>query len=244
MKKKVLITGSHGLIGSLLTKRLSNTRDIYGVDMGGDDTAHYVSADIADATLLEEKLQAFDPLECIVHLAANAHVDAPWESLFATNITGTRNIYEYARTHRVQRIVFASTNRVTGGYEGTPKNLHLDPHPKLIHPSDPISPDSEYAVSKVCGEAFARYYATVHNIASLCLRLGSVLEDNDPRGDARRMRTWLSYNDLVQLIEKSTHADVTFGIYYGVSRNDGRFWDIENAQNDLDYTPQDNAATL
>jgi hypothetical protein len=37
---------------------------------------------------------------------------------------------------------------------------------------------------------------------------------------------------------------VPFGVYYGVSDNRGRFWDIANARTDLGYDPQDDAARL
>ena len=55
------------------------------------------------------------------------------------------------------------------------------------------------------------------------------------------MRTWLSKRDLIHLIERSLVANVTFGVYYGVSDNKGAFWDISNAQLELGYSPQDNA---
>jgi len=58
------------------------------------------------------------------------------------------------------------------------------------------------------------------------------------------MRTWLSHRDLVQLFRKSIDADVNYGIYYGVSDDAGRFWDIANAQSDLGYTPVDDSSKI
>ena len=58
------------------------------------------------------------------------------------------------------------------------------------------------------------------------------------------MKTWLSHRDLVQLVRKSLESDVEFGIYYGVSDNTGRFWDISNAEKELGYKPEDNAAEI
>jgi uronate dehydrogenase len=46
------------------------------------------------------------------------------------------------------------------------------------------------------------------------------------------------------LVQKAIETDIGFGIYYGVSNNTGRFWDISNAERDLGYIPQDNAALL
>ncbi len=43
---------------------------------------------------------------------------------------------------------------------------------------------------------------------------------------------------------KSILADVKFGIYYGVSNNKKRFWDISNAESEIDYQPEDDASRL
>ena len=55
-------------------------------------------------------------------------------------------------------------------------------------------------------------------------------------------RIWLSHRDLVQLVEKSLSAEVTFGIYYGISNNKGAFWDISNARADLGFAPVDDGS--
>src|SRR3546814_8187439 len=43
-------------------------------------------------------------------------VERPFEEILPANIQGTYNIYEAARVHGVRRIVFASSNHVTGFY--------------------------------------------------------------------------------------------------------------------------------
>jgi hypothetical protein len=79
-------------------------------------------------------------------------------------------------------------------------------------------------------------------MACVCLRIGSVLKVDDPTRDSRYMKTWLSHPDLIQLVRKSLRSTVTFGIYYGVSDSQGRFWDISNARAELGYDPQDDAS--
>ena len=66
-------------------------------------------------------------------------------------------------------------------------------------------------------------------------------KDDDPRSNPRFESTWLSHRDLVQLVRKSLSANVKFGIYYGVSHNAKRFWDILNAEAELGYHPEDDA---
>jgi nucleoside-diphosphate-sugar epimerase len=73
------------------------------------------------------------------------------------NIVGTRNIFEVVREFEVQRVIFASSNHVTGAYEGFGEDLHLHKQhePLRISPYAPIRPDSDYGVSKACGEALS-----------------------------------------------------------------------------------------
>jgi hypothetical protein len=58
------------------------------------------------------------------------------------------------------------------------------------------------------------------------------------------MATWLSHRDLSQLVDRCLSVQgVRFEIFYGVSGNTWRFWDIEHAARVLGYVPQDNAET-
>ena len=43
------------------------------------------------------------------------------------------------------------------------------------------------------------------------------------------------------MVEKSIIQNVEFEIFYGVSNNKWRFWDIEDAQKKIFYDPIDNA---
>src|SRR5262245_27669658 len=107
----------------------------------------------------------------------------------------------------------------------------------MITTLDPIRPDSDYGTSKAFGEAVARQYHELYGVEAICLRIGTVLADNDPRKNKRFLTTWLSHDDLVQLVNKSICSEnVKFGIYYGVSNNEGRFWDISNASKSLIFT--------
>ena len=56
------------------------------------------------------------------------------------------------------------------------------------------------------------------------------------------LREWCSPRDLAQLLMKSIHSTIKFAVFFGVSANTGRFWDISNAQELVGYEPEDNAA--
>lgn len=240
---KLLITGCNGLVGRILWNNLADSFELYGLDISQrKSSGNIFQADISDPEQVQTIFAHIPGLTHIAHLAGDARVEADWESIFKINIGGTKNIYEAAHSHGVRRIVFASSNHATGAYEGFPPSLHtrLNPTPITVH--DPIRPDSFYGASKAAGEALARMYFELYGLESICLRIGSVTRDNDPHANSRYQSTWLSHRDLVQLVKKSLLADIKFGIYYGVSGNKKRFWDISNAKIELGYNPEDDAS--
>lgn len=239
---RVLVTGANGLIGQILWSRLAGTYDLHGVDVARPFSDRVVNVDVADYDQLAQHLKAVSPVDCVLHLAGASRVDAGWEAVLKANIVGTRNVYEAARVFNIRRVIFASSNHVTGASEGFESPLHLQDAPERVSPDGPVRPDSDYGVSKAFGEAEARYYFERWGVESICLRIGTVLPDDDPGAAPRFAMTWLSHRDLVQLIGKSMLARVRFGIYYGVSNNRGAFWDISNARADLGYEPVDDAS--
>ena len=242
---RLLITGINGLIGTILRNAFENKYDVYGIDLEGEFSDRVLRVDISEYQQIVEAIKQFSPLDAIIHLAGNPKVDASWDSVLKANIIGTRNIFEAAREFQVPRVVYASSNHATGAYHGFEPNLYkfTQPGPPMISPEDPIRPDSDYGLSKAFGEAVARYYFDRWGIQAICLRIGAVLKNDDPTAHSQNRRIWLSHRDLVQLVEKSLTADVTFGIYYGISNNKDAFWDISNARADLGFEPVDDGAT-
>jgi nucleoside-diphosphate-sugar epimerase len=233
IRPKILITGSKGFIGKILIENLSDYFDIYGLDTrhGGDN---HLRVDISNYADLDSAFSRIGSVDCIVHLAADPREDADWESVLINNIIGTRNIYECAKKHGIGKVIFASSGHVTGSCG----NAHL------ITSHDPVRPDGDYGLSKAFGEIIARQYSDMYGMKSICLRIGWVIRDDDPTISKVAMKTWLSHRDLVELISKSILADVDFGIYYGVSKNKKRFWDISNAEKEIGYKPRDDAYAL
>ncbi len=240
---RLLITGSKGKIGTVLIEALADSFEVYGVDILDTVGERTFRADLADYKQLSNVLRVIAPIPCIVHLAADPRVGAGWDSVLKNNIIGTKNLYEAAKEYEVKKVVLASSNHVTGAYEGIPPSLHEQPKPRLITINDPVRPDSDYGTSKIFGEAVARQYYELYGIQSVCLRIGSFLADDNPTKSERVRRTWISHRDLIQLVKKSILSEVEFGIYYGVSNNKSRFWDISNAGEEIGYYPEDDAST-
>jgi len=253
---RVLVTGAEGVIGSVVRARLADRFDLRSLTRAPAAFPSHV-ADIAD---IEAIRPAFAGVAAVVHLAATPHVSAPWEEVLHSNIVGTRNVFEAAREAGVGRVVFASSNHVVGMAEvdGAPA-IYAPDDTRVVDERAQVRPDSDYGASKAFGEALGRMYADRFGMRVICLRIGSVLADDDPTGptplagagwmpwltdEDRRARiraTWLSHRDCAELIRCALEADVRFAIAYGVSDNARRFWSLEAAHELLGFVPVDRA---
>jgi len=233
---KLLITGSNGVVGQVLWKGLEDDYELYGLDRQGAPKGMMFQADISNLAAVMEILEQVRP-EFVIHLAGDAKPGAGWESILENNIIGTHNIYKASKEHAVRRIILASSNRVTSGYE---KDL---PAGKKISPSDPVRPECYYATSKVFGEALARQFYELYHLESICLRLGLVLKSGFPaRG--RQEAVWLSHRDLVQVVRKSLQAPIGYGVYYAISGNKSSLWDLSATVSELGYCPRDDPSRI
>ena len=162
-------------------------------------------------------------------------------------------MFEAARQAGVGRIVFASSNHATGMYErdhpysaivaGRYEGLEPGGFQRVDHRM-PVRPDGYYGVAKQYGESLGRYYFEEYGIEFACLRIGTFARSNNPLGSVRAFATWCSYGDLSQLVQKSLDVEsLGFEIFYGVSGNTWRFWDIEHARKRVGYEPRDDAET-
>ena len=235
-RKKVLITGAAGQIGKVLAEGL---RQDYDLRLLYHKTVLPVVGNeeifVGSINNMEEMIKATADIDTVVHMAGNPWLDTAFEEVLHSNIVGTYTVFEACRKARVKRIVFASTNHVTGYYEI--EGVYTTP-------DMPVRPDGYYGVSKVFGEALGRYYADAFGISVICLLIGTCRSEDAVinRKNDRILSTWLSLRDIVHLVRCSIEAEsIKFGIYYGISNNTRAYWDIQNAREELVYDPQDNA---
>lgn len=248
--RKVLITGAGGLIGGVMRSHLPEAYTLSGLDVASVEGFEFLTADISD---LEAISPAFEGVDAVVHLAADASNLAGWGSVLPNNIVGTYNVFEAARLNGVKRVVFASSNHAVGMYErdhpysaivrGDYAGLTPGGFPRVDHTS-PIRPDGYYGVAKQYGESLGRYYHEEYGISFACLRIGTVRVENNPLGSVRYFATLCTHRDIARLVQRCLEADdLGFEIFYGVSNNTWRFWDIEHARARVGYDPQDDAET-
>lgn len=255
--KRVLITGASGLIGRVLVERLSDRYDLV-LQSRRPIPEGSLTGDISSFETVRSMFADVAPY-AVVHLAAAASVESLWPEVLSSNIIGTYNVFEAARSAGVHLVVFASSNHVVGGYEieGSPSLYRID-DPRLYHERSELRPDSLYGASKVFGEALGRYYSDRHGLSVVCLRIGSVLKDDDPAIAARSgsggwlgltpdqlllrfKATWLSQRDCAQLFACALDSRVPWAIAYGTSDNRRKIWDLTSARELLGYRPVDGA---
>jgi uronate dehydrogenase len=225
---RVLLTGAAGHLGRELRARLAGRFPVLRLsDMAemapARDGEEVVRCDLADAAGVNALCRDVD---AILHFGGRS-TEADWDTILSANIIGAVNLWEAARRASVKRIIFASSNHVIGLYRRETRIDHRVP----------AAPDSRYGVSKAFGEDLAALYAYKHGIRAFCIRIGSSFA---APADTRQLSTWLSFDDLVRLIEVGLAADYTNEIVYGVSDNRASWWDNANAAR-LGYRPHDSA---
>jgi uronate dehydrogenase len=225
-----LLTGAAGGLGRVLRLRLRpfaevvRLSDVAEMAPAEGRFEEVMACDLADKNAVHALVEGCD---AIVHMGGIS-VERPFEEVLQANIAGVVNVYEAARCHGVRRVVFASSNHVIGFYKQTEK---LDAHVRR-------RPDSFYGLSKSFGEDVASFYFDRYGIETVSMRIGSSVPV--PK-DRRMLSTWLSYDDLVQLICKGLFTpNVGHTVVYGASANRDGWWDNHAAAH-LGFAPQDSS---
>jgi NAD+ dependent glucose-6-phosphate dehydrogenase len=232
----VLVTGANGDVGRAVTPSLQGRYRLRLAtwELGREDPApsyppqaEIVQFDIRDLGALSKAVSGVD---AIVHLAGERSFHAGWDELRGPNIDGVYNVLAAARARGVRKVVLASSNHATG---------YFDEHQQWpISEGEPPRPDSLYGVTKAFNEIIGRYASDYWNLSVICLRIGWVL---DRPHNEMALRMWLSPEDLGRLVVGAIETEKRFGVYYGVSANRRRQWDISGARRDLGYEPQDDS---
>ena len=230
-KRRVLITGTGGTIGRSLS---SHHRDTYNLRLHfrniPNDVAPGTDAVAADITNLERVRPIVEGIDTIWHLAGDPNVPASWESVYANNILGVRNILEAARLAGVRRVVFASTNHVMGKYD---QNSEWP-----VYNDKPQRPDSFYGASKAFGETLGRYYFDEWGLEFIALRIGWFMPEPVMKSDVGRAM-WLSPGDCAHAFHCATETAVQHGVFYAISDNPNGRWDLTDAMLRIGYRPRD-----
>jgi UDP-glucose 4-epimerase len=166
-KKKVLVTGAGGFIGTKVVQELWNRGcDVYYFDVIDPKIEGIKRLNLG--TILDQYDLALAVKSCdyAIHLAALLGVYKTDNSRLETlhvNIQGTLNFIEACVKEGVKKIVFSSSSEVYGDQEKFP-----------ITEENPLNPKSVYAVSKIAGEEYLKAYAEMYPFQYNIVRLFNV----------------------------------------------------------------------
>lgn len=230
MLKKIVLTGAAGNLGHELRGPLSKmcktlvATDIREAPETLNANETWVQADIAQMDQIGPLL---DGAEMVVHFGAIVD-EKPFEELWGPNYVGAYNVWQAAWQHGVRRVIYASSIHAVGL---VPTNAGADTETRH-------RPDTFYGLAKCFSEDLGRMYWEKRGIEAVCLRILSCTPEPQ---NVRALGTWLSYRDMVQLVQRAIDTPVVgFTLAYGVSANTRA--PVSNAKvGFLGYRPQDNA---
>lgn len=237
-KRKVLITGAAGHIGTFLRNAWKDEYSLVLMDVSeiidpGD--AQFYTGDIQDVEMMRKACEGVDT---VIHLAANPSPWAEFDSqVLPQNIIGTHNVFSAAAEMGVKRVIYASSIHAVGAY----------PPDVQVRVDMPVRPCCEYGASKCYGEALGHYFTDKKGLSVLVVRIGGVrTHDTSSRRyehELRRFDTLISEEDLTQLITKAVEApdNIRFEIFHAVSDNRFKRLDISRTREVLGYEPEDKA---
>jgi dTDP-glucose 4,6-dehydratase len=242
---RLLVTGGAGFIGSNFIRYFfgrhpesrilnldkltyaGNLENLAGVDSNSD--YRFVRGDVTDSALLERILD--EPIEAIVHFAAETHVDrsiAGAREFVETNVLGTYTLLEAARRHGIARFLYVGTDEVYGS---------MAPG-EFADEEAALKPNSPYAASKAAADLLARSFWQTYGfpvVTTRCsnnygpyqfpeklipLMIGNSLEGRKlpVYGDGLNERDWISVEDhcraLDLVLERGRPGEV-YNIGYG-----------------------------
>ena len=228
--KRILLTGAAGGLGRQLREHIKPWADIVRLSDLADcgpagEGEEVVQCDLADKAAVFAMMEGVD---AVLHFGGIS-VEAPFEDINKANIIGVANLYEAAHKLGTKRLIFASSNHTMGYYKTT----------DLVDAEMPTRPDGMYGISKVFGEELSRFYWDHFGLETVCIRIGSCFPE--PR-DKRMMSTYLSLDDLVELLRCSLFARrVGHTITFGVSDNPSQWWDARHSKH-LGFVAKDSSA--
>jgi len=165
---RILITGGAGCLGSNLIEHwLPKGHEILAIDNFATGKREVVppvkgltlvEGSIADRDLVARAFAEFKPTHA-VHSAASYKDPANWQEDALTNVSGTINVVDAAREHKVSRILNFQTVLCYGRPDTVP-----------IPVDQPLRPFTSYGISKVAGEQ----YLAMSGLPFASLRLANV----------------------------------------------------------------------
>ncbi|MBU1043058.1 MAG: dTDP-glucose 4,6-dehydratase [Candidatus Omnitrophica bacterium] len=242
--KTILVTGGAGFIGSnfiyfMLNKYMDykiinfdaltyagNINNLKSIE--NDPRYKFIKGDI---TLAKDVGAAMKDVDCVVHFAAESHVDRSItgpEIFTVTNVLGTQILLDHAKANNIKKFVHVSTDEVYGSLGKT----------GLFTEQTPLSPNSPYSASKAGSDLLVRSYFETYGFPAVITRCSnnygpyqfpekliplmiSNAQQDKPLpvyGDGMNVRDWLYVEDHCRAIDVVLHKG-TPGEVYNIGGN-------------------------
>ncbi len=247
MRKRVLVTGASGRIGTIVMEDLRDELDLVPVSRSRLPYPGAVSMDVArEPERLRELMKDAD---AVVHLA---YVEE--ETATTDNLLMAKAVYDAAfEVPSRPRVVMASSIHALGG--------HVDwrrfPYDRVAERDETVLellssyrlgprhrrlPNGLYGALKCYIEVLGEWYAS-RGLEVVVIRFGGVRPDDRIPDEIGYHAFFLSRRDCAQIVKRAVEASLPtkYVCVFAVSDNKFRIHDIETARALLGYEPQDGA---
>lgn len=189
----ILVTGSKGTLGGRLVQQLrQNGHQVWQVDTHHQPDSQYFRADVASYRQLEPVFE--QPYDYVYHLAAEfgrINGEEFYDTLWQTNVIGTRNVLEFQR-RKGFKLIFASSSEI---YGETQVEL-LDEDLPL---RQPIIPHNDYAMTKWVNEVQIMNFERRYGVPVVRLRFFNAYGPGERYHNYRSVVCLMAYRALHNL---------------------------------------------
>ena len=171
---KIIVTGGAGFIGSHLVDRLVEFKHkvtvLDNLSTGRlknlNKSKNKIKFHKVDLAKKNKWQDLFKNVDCVFHLAGLADIVPSIEKpidYYASNVTGTLNVIEAAKIHKVKKVIYSASSSCYGIPKKYPTKEESD-----------ISPEYPYALTKYLGEQIIMHWGKLYKINTISLRLFNV----------------------------------------------------------------------
>jgi UDP-glucose 4-epimerase len=169
---KILVTGSSGQLGALISSMLFKEHAVIGADLlpgrftsriGNISDRDFVSSVTKNVEIIIHTCSLHAP-----HLKTHSR-----EEFIDTNINGTFNLLKSAIDNGVRRFVYTSTTSLYGHAMTSPKKAVWVTEEMMPRPRD------IYDVTKIAAEGLCQIFATQHKLPSISLRVSRYFPESN-----------------------------------------------------------------
>jgi nucleoside-diphosphate-sugar epimerase len=171
MSERILLLGSNGQIGTVLTQALQEkygSENIIGSDLREPSIpiSHFEIIDVTNRQLVDDFIGKYKP-DHVYHLAAILSAKGESNPILTwdINVSGLLHVMDACLKHNVKRLFFPSSIAVFGKTT-----------PRIMTPQEaPLVPETVYGMSKVAGENWCNYYHKRYGLDVRSLRYPGVI---------------------------------------------------------------------